>query len=50
MPASVVGPFPAPAARTSRRRFLLALGVALPAAGAFAAWLGWHVGGERSVL
>lgn len=32
------------------RRFLRAFGVAVAATGAFAVWLGWRLGGERSVL
>ena len=40
---------PSPQAQPSQRRFLLALGTAVLAAGVFAAWLEWRIGGERSV-
>jgi hypothetical protein len=49
MPTSIVSASASPEARPSRRRFLLALGSAALAAGGFAAWLGWRVGGETSV-
>jgi two-component system sensor histidine kinase/response regulator len=49
MPTSLMSPSPAPQAQPGQRRLLLALGAAVLATGAFAAWLGWRVGGETSV-
>jgi two-component system sensor histidine kinase/response regulator len=49
MPTSLMSSSPSPPAQPSRRRFLLALGTALLATGAFAVWLGWRVGGDTSV-
>jgi hypothetical protein len=49
MPTSFVSSSLSSEARPSRRRFLLALGAAVLAAGTFAAWLGWRVGGETAV-
>ncbi len=41
---------PSPHAEPLPRHFLPALGAAVLATGVFAAWMGWHVGGEKSVL
>jgi len=39
-----------PLGQPPQGRFLPAFGAALLATGVFAAWIGWHVGGETSVL
>jgi hypothetical protein len=41
---------PSPQAQPPPRHFLLAFGAAVLATGVFAAGLGWHIGGETSVL